>query len=78
MLELSLCASYLLSEVKKIKNNSPEGISIQKDTCDLPLTLYFLELDLMATSSQKGGQESKCWAFSASLRKVGKEKRQHR
>jgi hypothetical protein len=35
------------------------------------------ELDI-ANSSQKGGQESKYLAFSASLREVGKQKRQYK
>lgn len=77
MIELSLFVSFLLLEVKKKKkkpNSSPEGTPTKQDTSRLPLILYLPQLDRTATSSQKGSQESKYLAFSASPGEMDKEK----
>lgn len=72
----------LLSFIIGLKQNRPKPPEIPQEELSKSkrppslLILYVPEWIRITTSSQKGSQESTCLAFSASLREVGKQKRQ--
>ena len=74
-----ICLLSFIIGLKQNRQKPPEIPQEELSKSKRPPSLFILyvpEWIRITTSSQKGGQESMCLAFSASLREVGKQKRQ--